>query len=406
MRKPRVTARRLAAALEAQEQYAGEMFGGAPEEWVPFYSDDASFSMLVGGDEDSEGGGDDEGDEEPELFQEFSSYSNKDDNGRPHYRRDFGSVRDFCEQPFANKQNEQLFLAEENGGKFDDWDKRSLEQDRELTWTNMSWYGARSAQQSMDHACKGWPEGAERVRKLMQQVDAPPPVSLRRKVQRADQGDELDIHEVYRGGLDRAWSRKRRQHSRARMSVRIVAQIGGSKLDSADYLFWRGAAVSKLAEALEESGYRVEILGAYSEEQEIFEEQYATFTDSTFMVKDAGAPIDLEAVAGVVCNAGFQRTYGFRAAYAMVEHAIRPAQPIYKVEYVKVGRKTEMRRTLTNKSRRLLARTAVRSVKVEKLGLDADGTLTFLVPLNLGSQDAAQEWVKKSLEQLEASNTQ
>jgi hypothetical protein len=313
----------------------------------------------------------------------FSHFTGRSD-GRRLYRRDFSSVKDFCEQPFSNSKNEDLFMREENGGKFRlDGGASSY----------FEWYGASSAQEAMDHSYKGWPEGAERVRKMMQQVDAPPPVSLRRKVQRADQGDELDIHSVYRGDLDHAWTRRRRQSSRSRMNVRLMAQIGGSHAMTSDEMFWRGAAVAKLAELLEESSYRVEVIGAACDLVEFGEgEQHSFVVQQTFIVKDAGAPMDLEQVAGVLCNAGFFRTYGFRSTYAAPDHDLRDTQIRKKM---KDGKEVTTRATL-------LARTAVRHVRsAEQMGVDSS-TTTFVVPVDVKNASEARAWVEECLASLEA----
>ena len=230
---------------------------------------------------------------------------------------------------------------------------------------------------------------------------------------RADQGDELDIHAVYSGGLDRAWSRKRRKNARSRMSVRLVAQMGGSRHMVAEEMFWRGAAVVKLAELLEESSYRVEIVGADWHEVDrsiVFgDEKLAAAVIGSFIVKDAGAPMDIEAVAGVLCNAGFFRTYGFRAAYAAPSHALRGTQ--YEVQYdfkrqlgktVRVP-KLSKEGNVVKKKRTLLARTYNGGGNIVKeLMLDADGTRTFEVPVSISNQERAQKWVRECLSKLES----
>jgi hypothetical protein len=365
----------LAAVIKAQEQ-AEALAGGcwAPDEWAPFmYADEQAPGT-------GEGGADGERDESAaDLPAVLFSHAVKQDGEGRHYYRSFSSVRDFCEQPFANPANEELFKREEFGGEFRSWAREDLRHDDSMRVgqrTNESWYGAATPREAMDRASKGWPEGAERVRSMMDEVDAPPPVSLRRKMQRADQGDELDIHEVYRGGLDRAWTRRRRQRSRARMSVRLVAQIGGHRHTTHEEMFWRGAAVLKLAELLEESSYRVEMVGV---NQHLID-GHDVSSYCSFVVKEAGAPLDVEQVAGVLCNAGFFRTYGFRDAYAICEH--------------RLADKTQ--------SRTLLARSYVmRGDAVRGGNLDADGTKTFSVPMRIGSKESAVEWVNKCLAALE-----
>lgn len=399
----------LAAIIKAEEQR--EAMNGAqwPEGWAPFFEDDSEPLVIP---LPEEGESDRESDDLPLLFSHFQENC---DSGVRRYRRAFSSVKDYCLQPFANAKNEELFNKEENGGRHWDYDSE-LHKDHARgtakSGGNLTWYGAATPQEAMDRAFKGWPEGAERVRSMMDNIDAPPPASLRRKVQRADQGDALDIHAVYRGGLDRAWERRRRLHSRARMSVRIVAQVGGSKHMQAEQMFWRGAAVAKLSELLEESSYRVEIVGAdWMMNDASFLEtnpQSAEVVES-FIVKDAGAPMDLEQVAGVLCNAGFFRTFSFRSAYAAPTHEMRGTQYEYETEVVRRLGKLVRVPVISSKtgkqkvsSATLLARSYVQSGDlVGTLHLADDGTKVFLVPLSVGSEESAKKWVLECLAALE-----
>lgn len=399
----------LALALAIKEQDAQAALNTAPlfdEGWAPFLPegavpmfaievDEADAELPVPADDDEENG---KGDEQRAPAMLFSHFARAKDGVRT-YVRQFGSVQDFCEQPFANLHNEGVFSRDCNGGKFFDYDelkairvrlgKLTADVRGQAQHGNEAWYGAPSAASAMHRAYKGWPEGAERVRRLMDTVEAPPPASLRRKVQRGDQGDALDIHQVYRGGLDRAWERRRRLNSRSRMSVRLVAELGGSNMMNAEEMFWRGAAVAKLAELLEESGYRVEVIGveATNLEQSWFssaEGEQATVL-STFTVKDAGAPVDLEQIAGVLCNSGFFRTYGFRANYAACEHKIRDAV-----------------RNKDGHYEPLLARSTMwHGNAVEELSLADDGTRTFVVPTRVGDHESAEKWVRETLQKLD-----
>lgn len=405
-------ARELARLIQEQEQQEALAGVALPEEWAPF----GGYAVEVcggSGDEEGLGAGDDDSEEEGAAVEQqqesmlFSHFSYKKD-GEQVYRRSFGSVRDYCEQPFANKANEELWKREEFiDGEFREWGRgkklRDSHGDDEVGTAektrqkNLSWFGAEHSAEAAARAFKGWPEGAEQVRSMMSDVDAPPPASLRRKINRGDQGDELDIHSVYRGSLDRAWTRRRRLNTRSRMSVRLVATIGGSNMQKHEEMFWRGAAVAKLAELLEESGYRVELVGAHQQ----FVDGHDTSTYSTFIVKDAASPLDLEQVAGVLCNAGFARTWGFRDAYAICEHKLRDTvrEPQYEIQRV-LGK---TRRVPTGKVvvATLLARSFVNgrdAVKENKL--DDDGTLTLGVPASIDDKESATEWVRKSLEKL------
>lgn len=404
-------AREIARLIQQQEQQ--EQFIGVelPEEWVPFYFDEEEA-------EPEQGDGDEEQEKEEQQPEEsgneqgapvqFGSYLKKfGDKGTPLYLRSFSSVRDFCEQPFANERNATLSEAVHGDGRGGFADR---EIDEEVKMSNEEWYGGtRNANEAAARAFKGWPEGAERVRKMMDDVEAPPPVSLRRKTQRADQGDEIDIHEVYRGGLDRAWSRRRRQTTRSRMSVRIVARLGANKYAQWEKMFWRGAAAAKLAELLEESSYRVEIIGAsavavncHADENSGSTMAHWPSTLSTFVIKEAGSPIDLEQLAGVLCNAGFFRTHSFRAAFACCGETIGNPHR-YEVEEV-VWRRVV--KTGKYKTTQILYMGLSASECVEAAELKSDGTLTFVVPSGISSAQQAQEWVVKCIAALEGGEEQ
>lgn len=225
-------------------------------------------------------------------------------------RMHFDSVQEYCTVPYAlpvNERQSRQFTQRADGGFI----RQALK---------AGWYGpdSPSPETTVKRVLGGWKEGAEEVRKRMERVEVTPPVSIKRRVVRADQGDELDIHAVLRGQLDTAWQSRRRRQAFGPRIVRIVAQTNLLAQTSSEELFWRGAAVVKLADVLTEAGYAVEIVGAHA----------ATTVDMdranwllTFVLKHAQSPLDIESLAGVVCNAGFHRTFGFRAYEACTTKA-------------------------------------------------------------------------------------
>lgn len=410
-------ARELARLIQEQEQ--AERFAGVwlPEEWAPF-----GYCGGEGGEAEQDDGAE-EADADfredgsikvtPDAPLPFFSHFSSQHEGTTQHTRHFGSVRDFCLQPFANPENEALWRREEYvDGHFREWKVNSglrsghgvLKTEEDVVKKNLFWFGAKSGDESAARAFKGWPEGAEKVRRMMEDVSAPAPLNLRRKVARGDQGDELDIHQVYCGDLDRAWTRRRRQSSRSRMSVRLVALIGGSQHMEHERMFWRGAAVAKLAEVLEEAGYRVEIVGAQQSRLDclsIFDDP-ACEEYQSFIVKDAAAPMDLEAIAGVLCNAGFFRTWGFRGSYAIVERKVRDTVRRPETKFERIGKTLKQ----VNTGRTIVETMMARSTVIGKnpaltMSLDADGTKTFSVPVSISDKDDAVKWVNQCLANLE-----
>ena len=245
------------------------------------------------------------------------------------------------------------------------------------SWLNRNrnvqdWLGATTTGEAAERVTRGWPEGAAKVLANLRDLDVPIPMSVRRRLTRTDQGDELDIHAVNRGDLDHAWTARRRRRAHGRLTVRLIVQTNLLAEMSAAELFWRGAAAVKASDLLTAAGYAVEIVGALaSEEVGGVEGDFIV----TFSLKSAAAPLDVEALAGVICNAGFHRLFGFRAYFAL---APKP--------HLKTGR------AISDTTGRIIRAAA----------LDVDGTRTFTVPYGVTSQAAAQRWITETIASLDA----
>lgn len=230
---------------------------------------------------------------------------------------------------------------------------------------------AASFDVARDRVQKGWPAGAQRVNENLAQLDIAAPMSVRRKLVRADQGDELDIHAVNRGDLGTAWTSRKRKHSAAKLTVRLVVQTNLLARMSAEGLFWRGATAVKFIDILTEAGYNVEVVGVCASVS--VTGHRGTFCAS-FPLKGAAEPLDVEMMAGVVCNAGFHRIFGFRAYVA----------------------------TATAQSRFGAATSCTNGNVVEEAQFDADGVRTFRVPYAVDSKYAAEQWLAANVAALDA----
>lgn len=177
------------------------------------------------------------------------------------------------------------------------------------------WFGCSSAKEVEKLAREGWPEGVKRIYdalgKIGQNVQA---VSIKRRLVRADQGDEYDIHRAYAGGLDQAWtSRKRQARIAGGSTITLAVSVNQSSGDHADMQFWRGAACVRLADILTEAGYQVRIVG--------FSRTTGFFTDNTgrlltVTIKESGQQLDLSNLAATVALAGTYRHFGLRQGLA------------------------------------------------------------------------------------------
>ena len=153
----------------------------------------------------------------------------------------------------------------------------------------------------------GWPEGAERLRALAGKLSTqlPQAKSIRRKVTWAEDGDEICRDRLQAGQIEQCWRTMRRSPFVAPQTVANETTWGGHYQQTAEELFWQGAAAAVVTDILEEAGYRVELYAnRVSEERG---QRHCT----RLKVKEADMPMRLDGVAAVLCHAGIFRTFGF-----------------------------------------------------------------------------------------------
>ena len=168
-----------------------------------------------------------------------------------------------------------------------------------------TWLGAPSVAELQTRLKNGWPEGVKKIEQIATR-ELSAPASVRRRRVRSDAGDELDMQAVWRGDLNRAWTRTRRANRVGTRSVTIVIDLCASAGVSSDKLFWRGASALRLAQLLTESGYSVALYGGFGGNR----------CDSTgklaigqlVEIKSQDAPLDMDKLAALTAMAGFFRT--------------------------------------------------------------------------------------------------
>ena len=153
----------------------------------------------------------------------------------------------------------------------------------------------------------GWPEGTERLRVLARKLSSqvPQAKSIRRKLTWADDGDEICRDRLQSGQLDQCWRTMRRSPFVAPQTVAIETTWGGHYGQTAEELFWQGAAAAVMTDILEEAGYRVEVYANRVSERR------GRRHCVRVKVKEADMPMRLDGVAAVLCHAGIFRTFGF-----------------------------------------------------------------------------------------------
>lgn len=277
----------------------------------------------------------------------------------------FDSIAEFCSQPFQNSGN-RANCANSIGTDHGSWHYSGGDATR--------WLGASTARQAAQRVTQGWPEGADRALNLLASLDVPPPMDTKRRVTRSDQGDELDIHAVYKGQLDTAWSRRKRKQGRGPFIVRLVAQCNLLSSFTPEEMFWRGAAIIKAVEMLTTAGYSVEVLGVTASHSVGGIGDFC----HTYPLKESKSPLDVAGLAGVVCNAGFHRLYGFRAYSAAAE------------------RKHSTGDASSDTSGRIY----------DKYVKHEDGVPTFRVPYSTSTKRAVEAWLTELVTELETGERQ
>lgn len=158
----------------------------------------------------------------------------------------------------------------------------------------------------------GWKAGSAKMTDSVGEISAPRVQSIRRRKVWKDDGDEIDIHRVYAGDLERAWeSSERYLTSGQSRNARLWCQMGFTANYEPDQFFWRGAVACVMVDALENAGYRVEIMGYHA--------SVGTFSSGAVdwytrvPIKGFMEPLDIPRVAAVTAHAGFFRSVIFGA---------------------------------------------------------------------------------------------
>jgi len=132
---------------------------------------------------------------------------------------------------------------------------------------------------------------------------------VKRKRRLGDQGNEIDIHKVYQGQIDKAWSSMERIEvsNKIHLVTLMIDYSGNSGIDATDSL-WRAAVVVKIYEELELAGKSVQIVvgsATYSSSSS----HSKIFTESIF-IKKYNQSLSLERLAAV-SHVGCFRILGF-----------------------------------------------------------------------------------------------
>jgi len=160
---------------------------------------------------------------------------------------------------------------------------------------------------------EGWHDATARIDQIAASISASvaTPLDVRRKMRRGPSGDELDIHAVLAGNLDRAWSARRRTVARAPAPIRILCNVVYNSGSDTDDFFWRGACALALVRALRKKGYRTAISGVG-----LLVRPWANSRRGDYLARfDAlryGEAIDSARLAAILCTSATLRHTMFR----------------------------------------------------------------------------------------------
>lgn len=186
---------------------------------------------------------------------------------------------------------------------------------------SLSWYGVEGGSKAVLNCLEnGFPEGAFRIDGFLESIDARLPIAtgVNRMLVRGDQGDHLDIHAVYRGTMDKAWTSSKRRLKKSTGQIRICVDICANAGTSADALTWRGVAGAAMARILEKARYSVEITACMALRDFLENNAPSTFTMTT-VVKPKAGRVDIDRLACTIGLAGFFRVVGFASATHAVD---------------------------------------------------------------------------------------
>lgn len=173
------------------------------------------------------------------------------------------------------------------------------------------WWGVPSYKDIAGLLTNGWPDGVQRALRALGQGDFEFKLPRRRRRrEQGDQGEEVDIQQLYRGNYDQMWETTKTEEVRdTRAPVTLVVNITAHCGVRPEQFFWRGAASIALSDGFQRQGRMVRVIayiavaGAYeTTDQRLF---------SSAIVKDFGEPMDLGRLATMLALPGFFRHVGF-----------------------------------------------------------------------------------------------
>jgi hypothetical protein len=185
------------------------------------------------------------------------------------------------------------------------------------------WWGANSYNEVQEKIRTGWPELRQKLERMMFGIELQLPqyptaaTVRRRKRQRDDHGDSLDMGRVWNGQLDTAWERPVRTERDAQSTKRVTLafDVTANATVSNDMAMWRAALCMLLVDSLARAGRTLEVWVVDSTSNPFAwggGGHRPMRLWSAWCVKATADPINMDRLCAM-CSVGFMRTAGFMA---------------------------------------------------------------------------------------------
>ena len=225
----------------------------------------------------------------------------------------------------------------------------------------------------------GWPEGLAKMRETLGTMEAPQVKSRKRVARWADSGDEYSRERMEEGYFDSAWREVKRLSRRQPVPVRLTIDVEAHVNIAHGDLFWRGAAVVLLADALATAGYPISVVATSGADgmaminaggSRVNYQQYITI-----LVKDWETPVYLPTLISTTGHGAFLRVGVFA-------HNVQK-MPEPHDGGMGFSKETSSQRTL------------------RELGFSEQNIKTITMPQSVGTLATAKQWVAKMVDLLE-----
>lgn len=175
-------------------------------------------------------------------------------------------------------------------------------------WGSGAWEGCAW----QDRLFTQWPEGRARLAEIsLPETSLPAVKSRRRKRRFGEEGDDLDLDRYLNGREDCFEYRKRELRTSATGVVRITLELCISSMVDAENLIWTGLSAVALTDKLENAGYRVELVALCTNICTHHGDKHHNSTLDVVRVKDASAPLNIDAALMAVAHPAAFRYWCF-----------------------------------------------------------------------------------------------